>query len=190
MSLSNFFHELSVLKILPRAGSFIAGIKNPDTVGEHVFRATQIAFVLAEMEGGNGEHSAFLVAIHDNGEARVGDHHKIMSRYISGKKDFEQRAFFDQLNGLPEKVSRKYQDAFQEFECAQTIESICAKDADLLECAFQAKEFLDQGYSGKQNWLNNIEGALKTETAKNIFQEMKSGSSMDWWKNLKVVEKR
>lgn len=185
MSITNFFHELSVLKILPRSGSFVAGIRNPDTVGEHVFRATQIAFVLAELENGNGEHSAFLTSIHDNAEARIGDHHKIASQYIVGKKGFECQAFMDQISGFPEKIQYKYKNAFDEFEENKTIEAKCSRDADLLECAFQAKEFLEQGYIGKQNWIDNVGKALQTNSAKQIFHDMNTSSCHDWWKELK-----
>ncbi len=185
--ISNFIFELSVLKRLPRSGSFIAGIKNPDTVAEHVFRASQVAFLLAELEGGNGERASFLVSIHDNAEARIGDHHKIMSRYISGKKDFEAEAFYDQISALPMPIQIKMQSAFEEFSGKKTIESICAHDADLLELAFEAKSMLEQGYAGMQDWLKNISGLLQTKSAQKIFAEMQNSTSNDWWQGLKKV---
>lgn len=186
-TLSRFFHELGVLKILPRSGSFLVGIRTPDTVGEHVFRAVQMAFVLAEMEGGNGERSAFLVAVHDNGEARIGDINKVMSRYISGKKECEAQAFQDQARLLPSVISQKYQEAFSEMEEGKTIEAQCANDADLLECAFQAKEFMDQGHSAKQSWITNVGKALQTNTAQQIFTALQEGESFDWWQDIKKV---
>lgn len=183
-NIADFFFELSVLKKLPRSGSFMAGVAKPDTVGEHIFRAAEIAFVLAEMEGGNGERASFLTLIHDNGEARIGDHHKIMNAYFDAG-DAEKRAFCDQSKNLPEKVGKKFCDAFDEFEERKTLEAKCAKDADLLELAFQSKEFLEQGYAGKQNWLDNIEPHVKTKSAKAIFAAMKEKQSTDWWQNLK-----
>lgn len=183
-NIADFIFELSVLKKLPRSGSFIAGVARPDTVGEHVFRAAEIAFVLAELEGGNGEHAAFLALIHDNGEARIGDHHRIMNHYFNAG-DAEERAFYDQCKRLPSAIGKKVSDAFVEFEERKTIEAICAKDADLLELAFQSKEFLEQGYAGKQNWLDNIEKHLQADSAKQIFAEMKKKSANDWWQNLK-----
>jgi putative hydrolase of HD superfamily len=181
---SDFIFELSVLKKLPRSGSFIAGVAQPDTVGEHVFRAAEIAFVLAELEGGNGEHAAFLALIHDNGEARIGDHHRIMNHYFDAG-DAEERAFYDQCTRLPKPIAEKFRSAFAEFEERKTIEAICAKDADLLELAFQSKEFLEQGYAGKQNWLDNIQKHLQTDSAKQIFAEMKKKSTNDWWEKIK-----
>ena len=184
-NISHFIHELSVLKKLPRSGSFIAGIRNPDTVGEHVFRAAQVAFLLAELEGGDGQRASFLVSLHDNAETRIGDHHKIMSRYIPNKKDFEAEAFYEQISELPMPIQLKMQSAFEEFSAKKTKESICAHDADLLELAFEAKEMVEQGYAGMQDWLDNIETSLSTASAQKIFAEMKVSSNNDWWKGLK-----
>ncbi len=183
-AIADFIFELSVLKKLPRSGSFIAGVARPDTVGEHVFRASEIAYILAEIEGGNGEHSSFLAMIHDNGEARIGDHHRIMNAYFDAG-DAEMRAFFDQTKCLPEKIGEKFRKGFEEFEEQKTTEAQCAKDADYLELAFQAKEFLEQGFTGKQNWLDNIEGHLTTESAQKLFSTLQEKSANDWWKNLK-----
>ncbi len=187
MSFSNFFHELSVLKILPRSGSFTAGIKNPDSIGEHVFRATQMAFILAELENGNGEHSAFLTSIHDNAESRIGDLNKIQTLYISNKKAAEKNAFLDQIQKFPKKIKKKYIDAFEEFEKNETLEAKCSRDADLLECAFQAKEFLEQGYSLKKHWIENVGNALQTQSAKTIFNDMKNSSCHEWWEKVRGV---
>jgi len=187
-TITDFFFELSVLKKLPRSGSFIAGISRPDTVGEHVFRAAEIAFVLAEIHKADGEHAAFLTLIHDNGETRIGDHNRLMNRYFNAG-DAEKRAFYDQIRNFPKHIERKFRNAFDEFKAQKTIESKCARDADLLELAFQSKEFLEQGFSGKKNWLDNINGHFHTKIAQEIFDEMQKKSSTDWWQGLKHVPK-
>lgn len=185
-SIVDFIHELAILKNLPRSGSFIAGVKSPDTVGEHVFRATQIAFFLAELEGGNGERACFLVSIHDNPETRIGDLNKVQLKYFPNKKDAEVAAFYDQIENLPKPIALKMQSAFEEFEAKKTVESKCAHDADLLELAFEAKKLLSQGFEGKQNWLENISSALVTASGKSLFQEMLTSDSNDWWQGLKA----
>ncbi len=184
-TIADFIFELSVLKRLPRSGSFIAGVTNPDTVGEHVFRAAEVAFILAELEGANGERAAFLTLIHDNGETRVNDHHRIMNRYFDAG-DAEARAFTDQTTRLPEKIGSKFRCAFAEFEARETIEAKCAKDADLLELAFQCKEFVERGYAGKQAWLDAIEQEFLTESAKEIFASLSKKSADDWWRGLRI----
>lgn len=185
ISLSQFCFELAMLKRLPRSGSFLAGIKNPDSIAEHVFRATHIAFLLAETEGANGEHAAWLSALHDNAEARIGDLNRVMQKYITNKKAIEYQAFCDQVQNLPEKIRIKYIAGFEEFEAAETLEAKCAKDADYLEMAFQARQHLEEGVGCMQDWLNNVEKVLKTKTAQEMFASLVQIHSYDWWKGLK-----
>ncbi|MCT4591928.1 MAG: HD domain-containing protein [Candidatus Gracilibacteria bacterium] len=185
--IADFFFELSVLKKIPRTGSLVAGIKNPDTVAEHVFRTTEIAFVLADLMGADPFRTAFMASIHDNGEARIMDHHKIMSRYLD-KGEAEERAFLDQIQKLPRGIAKRFKEAFLELQECKTLEAICAHDADLLELAFQSKEFLEQGYLAKQGWLDNIEMHLTTDVARGIFEAIKNKSYNDWWIDLKRVD--
>jgi hypothetical protein len=56
----------------------------------------------------------------------------------------------------------------------------------LLELAFEANEMLQHGYIGKQDWIDNIGGSIKTKSAQKIFEEMKKTSSNDWWQGLKA----
>jgi putative hydrolase of HD superfamily len=185
--ISDFIFELGVLKKLPRTGSFIAGVKNPDSVAEHVFRASNVAFILAELEGANSERASFLVTIHDNAESRIGDLHKIAVRYID-KHAAEKNAFDEQIQNLPEKIQKKFVLARDEFETRETPEAKCAHDADLLELAFEAKELLEQGYTGMQEWLRSIKPALITVSAQKIFAQLEKMSAQDWWKGLKNLE--
>ena len=122
-----------------------------------------------------------------NPETRIGDHNKVMSRYIPNKKEIESQAFYDQIANLPAPIQTKMQSAFEEFEAGKTIEAKAAKDADLLELGFEANEMLNQSYSGKQNWLDNIAKNLVTQSAKNIFAQMIETDSNDWWRDLKSV---
>lgn len=184
-SLINFLFELTMLKRLPRAGSFLAGIKHPDTIAEHVFRTTQLAFIIAELEGGNSLHASWLASIHDNAECRLGDLNRVMQKYITNKKEIEMLAFQDQVEHLPESLRKKYIAGFIETEEGITLEAKCVKDADYLEMALQAKMHLEQGIECMQDWINNVEKALQTNTAKKMFTAIIQSNSWDWWKGVK-----
>jgi len=84
--LINYFFELGMLKKYHHNGPMAAGVKIPDTVAEHSYRAAVIAYVLAELEGENGETAASMLLFHDTPEARTGDHNKIAQRYINRDK--------------------------------------------------------------------------------------------------------
>lgn len=64
---------------------------------------------------------------------------------------------------------------------------IIAKDADYLEQAFQAKIYLEQWYSAAQDRITNVGNALKTESAKQLWEEMKTVHSTDRRQWLKKI---
>ena len=183
----NFIFELNQLKRQRHNGFQLAGVKNPDTVAEHVLRTAQIGYILAVMEkDSNPEKVASIIIIHDNGEARVGDQNKVAARYFS-KSNAEAQAFFDQTKNLGDEIEQKWQKYFNEYTKRDTKEGVIAKDADWLAVAFQAKEYVDIGYIAAQDWINNVEKALETESAKMILREMKKTKFTDWWQGLKKM---
>ena len=186
-NVTNFIFELNQLKRQKHSGWILAGVANPPSIAEHELRAAQIGYILACMEGNaNPDKVATMLIIHDNGEARIGDQNKIAARYVD-KKQPEADAFNEQIEGLGEIVEQKWKEYFNEFENRSTQEGIIAKDADWIETAFQAKEYLDLGYESAIDWINNVEKAVETESAKQIIAQMKETKFTDWWKDLKKM---
>jgi putative hydrolases of HD superfamily len=185
--ITKFIFEINQLKFKKQSGWYLAGVKNPPSVAEHVMRAAQLGYIIAVMEGdANPEKVASMILIHDNGEARIGDQDKVAARYYE-KDDAEKNAFEDQINNLGEEIEQKWKQYFEEFETRKTKEGIIAKDADWLETAFQAKEYLDLGHSSTIDFIDNVEKAVETESAKKIVAEMKKMDFTDWWKELKKM---
>jgi putative hydrolase of HD superfamily len=183
----NFIFELNQLKRQHRNGFILAGVKNPDTVAEHALRAAQIGYILAVMEGNaNPDKVATMLIIHDNAATRIGDQNKVSARYFSNK-DAKQNAWKEQLENLQNEVREKWLMYLSEYENRTTQESIIARDADWLETAFQAKEYFDLGYESTVDFIDNVEKALETESAKKIIKEMKNTKFTDWWKGLKKM---
>lgn len=182
----NLIFELNQLKCQKHSGWFLAGVTNPPSVAEHQLRAAQIGYILAELEGANPEKVACMLLIHDNAEARTGDQNKVSARYFQ-KKDGEAQAFQEQLDGLGAGIERKWRQYFDEIENRSTKEGLIAKDADWLEMAFQAKEYLDLGHRSAIDWINNVEKALETQAAKEIIRVMKETEFTDWWQGLKKM---
>ena len=184
----NFIFELNQLKSLEHNGFRLCGVERPGSVAGHVMRAAQIAYILAVMEGlENPEKVATMVLIHDNGEARIGDQHKVAARYFNNNNEAEYKAFSEQSSQLGDEISNKWLEYFNEFENRNTKEGIIAKDADWLETAFQAKEYVELGYESAQDLVDNVEKALETKAAKKIFKEMKNIKFTDWWQGLKKM---
>lgn len=185
----DFFFELGQLRKVKHAGMYLAGIKYPDSVAEHVHRAAEIAYILALVEAADPHKTAVMVLFHDNGEARVLDAHRVASRYIDSKKG-EKKAMLEQLENLPANTAKNLKNLFEEFEARQSREAQCAKDADYLEQALTAREYITQGYKECQDWINNISKALRTKTARTWLEEINKANPCSWWHGLKALPKK
>jgi len=186
--LAKFISEIYMLKRNKREGFRLSGVDNPDSLTDHVAIAAQLAYIIGELEGLEGNKCAAIVLFHDNGEARITDQHKVAARYIDNK-EAEQQAIAEQLNLLPESIKNKIANLNKEFESRSTPEGIVAKDADWLESALQAKIYSEQGYQNLENWIDNVSKALETQTAKIILEEIKKTGNFTtkWWQGLKKM---
>ncbi|MBD3156881.1 HD domain-containing protein [Candidatus Peregrinibacteria bacterium] len=183
--LTDYFFELGMLKKIYHNGPQAAGVKTPDTVAEHVYRASVIGFVLGEMEGVSGEKVATTVLFHDNPESRIGDHNKIAQRYIN-REESEKKVLHEQMNFLPDAIAQKitaYWNAQQE---KTTTVGKLAYEADLIETALQAKEYLDLGYP-TEGWIRNVKEKVRSKSGKQLLEAMDKKHFTDWWQGLKMV---
>ena len=188
----NYIFEIGVLRREKHNGFKLIGVEHLDSIAEHALRAAQIGYILTILENEkhgidiNPEKVASMLIFHDNGEVRIGDLHKVASRYIDSK-DAEQKAFTEQAERLPEKMKDSLLEYYDEFENRNTKEGIIAKDADWLEAAFSAKEYYDLGNTLAMDWILNVEKALETDSSKEIIRKMKETRFTDWWVNLKKM---
>ncbi|MBI5412770.1 HD domain-containing protein [Candidatus Peregrinibacteria bacterium] len=185
-ALTDFFFELGMMKKIEHCGTKFAGVKNPDTIGEHTCRASQIGYAIAVQEGGNPEKVAAMCAMHDIGEIRIGDAHRIAQRYLN-VPPAEKKAFDEQTEELPQALRDRLRSLWQEFNDLKTLDAKIARDADLLETILQAKEYLDNGYKAAERWLSNGSTYLQTKTAKELFKQIRKTSFAAWWDNLNKV---
>jgi len=183
--ITQFVFEIGNLKKFKHCGTKFAGIKDPDSLAEHALRASQIAYILAKLEKADTGKCILMAITHDNGEIRVGDQHKISARYFD-IKPLEHQAFSDQTRNLPKDIGEPLVELHKEFDEQKTLESHVARDADMLETAFQAKEYYDNGYKTAKLWMESVKKHLKTSSAKKILKQMEKTHFADWWQNLKA----
>jgi len=169
-----FLYEAGQLKNVPRSGWLTIRAPN-ESVAEHSHRTAIVAYILAKMAKLSlQEENAIIKAalIHDLHEARIGDLHIISKRYTElDEKGCEK----EQLENLPEEIKDDLQYCMNLPPKLQTY----LKDADKLECAIQAKEYLDLGYKS-QDWIDNTEKMLKTKEAKLLFEKLIKENSLEW----------
>jgi putative hydrolase of HD superfamily len=185
--MAKFLYEMGQLKRVKRSGWWIAGVKDPESVAEHSFRAAVIAHLLAHLEGADRDKAVSMALFHDTAEARTNDAHRIVRRYVDWER-VDQRAVRDQSKRLPGPLAERFTALFSEFEQALSLEAQVARDADLLECLAQAREYQALGYEDVVDWILNAQAALRTESAKKIAAECLKTEPKEWWQGLKALE--
>ena len=159
-AIARFLFELGQLKHVQRSGWWLAGIRHPETVAEHSFRAAAIAYVVAVAEGADPARAAMLALFHDAGESRLTDLHRLAKRYW-GTDGAEAAALAAQAAVLPPAVAAALASLHAERRGRRTPEARIAKDADLLECLLQACEYRRLGFP-VERWIRSSLRDLRT----------------------------
>ncbi len=149
----------------------------PESVAEHSYRTAVVGYVLARMAGLSPSDEASLIKaclFHDLHEARIGDLHRLAKLY--GSLD-EKKAEKAQREGLP---------ADMKADLASVLDSLSprlkqfAYEADKIECAITAKEYLDAGYRTKK-WIEHTRPMLKSKEAKELLAAIEKSDSISWF---------
>ncbi len=173
------FYEWGSLKILPRTGWLYIGIKNPETIAEHSLRAAQIGYVLAKLEGyPKPEEVVTALVFHEIGETRILDLTYLSKKYLPKENEIE--SVKDQVEDLfPEIV-----EWIEKLNKKEGLLGKILKDADYLENALTAKEYIQQGHKEAKQWLDNIEKKLQTKSGKKLFKIILEMPPTEWFKNF------
>ncbi|NWG03452.1 MAG: HD domain-containing protein [Syntrophaceae bacterium] len=185
--MAKFMYEMGQLKRVKRSGWWIAGVKDPESVAEHTFRTAAIAYLLAHLEGVDIEKAVLMALFHDMPETRTNDAHRIVRRYVNWK-EVDNQAVRDQSKRLPDEIQAQMVNLLGEFEKEVSPEAKVVRDADLLECILQAREYHALGYTDVADWIFNAQTALKTESAKKLASECLKTEPKEWWQGLKAKE--
>jgi putative hydrolase of HD superfamily len=184
--LARFFYEAGHLKLVKRAGWWVAGVRDPESVAEHTYRVAIIAYVLAALEGADPARLALAALFHDLPETRTTDLHRMAGRYFGkeAKAAAEGAARADQLARLPETAAAPLAALFA--PTGRAPEEIrLLKDADALEMLFQALEYRAAGHSGVQEWIDSALAALQTPTARRVAAAALTQPPSAWFAGLK-----
>ena len=180
--------EAGALKRVKRSGWWMTGSPTDESVAEHSFRCAVIGYVLAGMEKADPYKVLLMTLFNDIHEARIGDSHKVAHRYID-VRSAEKSAFSDQVDSLPAFLGKELSGMRKEYDGQKTIESLIARDADILECLIQAKEFLDMGFKKAEKFFKTAPSHLVTESDREIWKTALNWDSGEWWERLGKFER-
>lgn len=182
-TLALFLSEAGLLKQIKRSGWWVVGVKDPESVAEHSFRCAVLAFVLALAADADPYKVMTMALFNDIHETRIGDLHKMAQRYVK-IEEAEEAAFYEQIDRLPPRIKKELTRLRREYVRQETPESIIARDADILECILQAKEYDEQGYACAKKFMQKAPRFLKSVPAKRLFSTIKNTHLNTWWEQL------
>ena len=174
-----FLHEVGSLKNVDRTGWKTVCAPN-ETVAEHSHRTAVIAYILAKMANMSLEDENIIIKsalFHDLHETRITDLHIIAKKYV---KTDQKKCEDEQICDLPLQIR---EDIRKNLQLPHRL-MVYLKDADKLECAFRAKEYLDLGYRTEE-WIENTKSQIKTNEAKKLFETMLKADSAKWIFDIK-----
>jgi len=164
--LINFFHEVGKLKDAPRRGWVINDIKNPESIADHVFRASLMAWFLGSKKKLNIERILKTALIHDICEVYAGDitpYDSILPKDAKKRRALmktwprlsekererlraikykKEKASLEKLTkNLPKNLKSEIMHLWLDYEKGLTKEGRFFKQADRLENFLQAVEY-------------------------------------------------
>jgi len=187
-NLLNFISEAGMLKRVRRSGWSVLGVANPESVADHSFRCAIIGYVLAREENADVYKVILMTLLGDIMEARLTDMHKMAQRYFDIERA-EEDAFTEQIESLPLVIKKELCDIRKEYNLQKTKESIIARDADILECLIQAREYQLQGYLEAEKFTKKAPRFLKTKSAKFLWRKAKENNLNNWWLKLSIFKR-
>lgn len=121
------------------------GIKEPESVADHVFRTTLLSMVLGDLKGFDTCKMIKMALIHDLGEAITGDITPKCDKTVE-KRMMDEAAMAKVLTNLPEPLQSNYHQLWSELKEARSKEARMVLEIDKLEMAVQAQEYIEDGW--------------------------------------------
>lgn len=175
-SAADFLFEARFLKAIPRSGFAFLGAGR-ESVAEHVYLTTVIAYVLSVMVPHvDRSRLIFLCLFHDLPEARIGDLNSVQKPYHRPQTEY---CLKDLTDGLI--FGGQLVDWIREFEDGRTQEALLARDADQIALIVELKWLLDHGVAEAGRWIDGVRLRVYTEVGMSLADEILKTESDDWW---------
>jgi len=141
--LLTFLKIVGRLKHIRRTGWVEAGVPDPESVADHVYRTVLLSMVLADTRGLDASKAVRMALLHDLPEAVTGD--LTPRQKPRDHAAAEANAFHKVIGGLAEKQRSLYSELFSEYQEGRTSEAALVHAADKLDMVLQAYEYQENG---------------------------------------------
>ena len=157
----DLMEEVGKLKLLPRTGWLLRGLRNVESIADHSYRVSLLAMILADCLNEDGmdvnvETVMRIALLHDIAESQMGDIPHPATRYIpEDVKEKGERAAVQEMVETFGMLGDRYVALWHSFEDASTLEAKIVRVADKLEMMIQAFEYESVGYRSLNDFWGN-----------------------------------
>ncbi|OGM14149.1 hypothetical protein A3D84_03570 [Candidatus Woesebacteria bacterium RIFCSPHIGHO2_02_FULL_42_20] len=172
------FREVGRLKRIKRTGWVLKGIKDSESVADHVFRTAFMCMVLGRKRKLDLIKLVNMALIHDLGETATSDIRYEEGKRIFASKDAKEKIEEDVLQMVLPSTGEKdyYLSLFYEFRDQTSDEARFLKEVEKLEMALQALEYQEFGVKPKlmDEFFENAAKYIKDKEIKKMFEKVRS----------------
>ncbi|CAA7409384.1 unnamed protein product [Spirodela intermedia] len=163
------------LKTTKRAGWVIRGVRDPESVADHMYRMSVMALISAELPGVDRERCIKMAIVHDIAEAIVGDITP-SDGVPKLEKSRREREALDHMCTLLGDRSRakEIHELWMEYEENSSLEAKLVKDFDKVEMILQALEYETEQGKDLEEFFQSTSGKFQTELGKAWASEIAS----------------
>jgi len=174
----DFFTLTRNLKTTKRTGWVMSGVKDPESISDHMYRMTLMTYVASFSSRELDTNKCIKLAmIHDLAEAKVGDITPHCGVSEQDKYNMELKTMKSMKEMLGSALGgEEMLELWTEYEEGVTEEARLLKDLDKIEMILQAQEYEAEGSSEKNlnQFFSSTEGKWRTEIGKAWAKEIVS----------------
>ncbi|NIN53649.1 MAG: HD domain-containing protein [Nitrososphaeria archaeon] len=174
LDLVEFLKIAGRLKVVSRSGWAQRGIKDPESVADHIYRTAILSIITARLTGLDELKMLEMVLIHDLSEALLGDltpQQKREDKEIGRRED----AAMDSLLGLlPQRLAKNWNAIWGEYKSGSSREAKIVRQLDQLEMALQATEYFNENRLDQEALEEFLQSASHEITSRSLKTILKS----------------
>eukprot|EP00927_Polykrikos_kofoidii_P012651 TRINITY_DN15476_c0_g1_i1.p1 TRINITY_DN15476_c0_g1~~TRINITY_DN15476_c0_g1_i1.p1 ORF type:complete len:237 (-),score=50.95 TRINITY_DN15476_c0_g1_i1:235-945(-) len=178
-SVLEFLHVVGKLKEVKRTGWVRTGVKDPESVADHMYRMALMSFLLGKQEGVDSSKCIKMALVHDLGESLIGDlvtegEQSKQDKVTREEKIQMERDAMDKISSLVGlDVGKEIRDLWDEFEEGKSAEALHLRDLDKFEMVLQANEYEAAQGLDLQDFFSSTSGKFKTPMFKALDAEVR-----------------
>lgn len=125
-----------------------------------------------------------MILFHDMHEVRTGDMDLVQKQYLVVD---EQSVASEQSDGLGT-AGRSILQMWRQVDERSTEAGVIAKDAEILEMAFTARELVVRGNTDAQRWIDASIPRMKTKSGQELLAIVNESDPCEWWKRIRALD--